>query len=181
MSTRTAVEGRRYVRDVPYEGDAVLLDAITSVPGASGGAVVALDGGLVGMVGPLLTGESTQTRVNFAVPVDRLYGFLHREDAGGSAETTASGGAPELGLRVFRLGGRRSPAYIGRVLPGSPAAKAGLRKDDLVVAVGAETVRNCGEYIEASRKLRPGREVQLTIKRGTEIKTVTVTVGAKAE
>jgi len=31
----------------------------------------------------------------------------------------------ELGIRLFNLGGRKSPAYIDRVLPGSAAAKAG--------------------------------------------------------
>ena len=52
----------------------------------------------------------------------------------------------DLGIRLFALGGRKAPAFIDRVIPGSPAATAGLKTDDLVVTIGGQVVRDAGEF-----------------------------------
>ena len=69
ISLRSSIEARLNQRDVAYKGPLVLIDAITSNPGASGGAVVTFDGDLVGMVGKLINSSETNTRLNYAVPV----------------------------------------------------------------------------------------------------------------
>ena len=173
VSLRTALDARRGTQDVPYDGDVLVIDAITSNPGAPGGAVVNVDGQLVGMIGKVLESASTNTRLNYAVPADLLRKFLE-----GAALVVKprrpKTGKPEIGIKLFTLSGRRAPAYVDRVVAESPAERAGIAKDDLVLSIGGETVRNVGDYLKAEAQLTTGQPVRLVIKRRNEVVTVTL-------
>lgn len=173
VSLRAELEARHRRQDVPYEGDLLLIDAITSNPGAPGGALVTADGRLAGMIGKIFRSPNTNTRINYAVPVDRLHAFVALPSAGGEREETP--GEPYLGIRLFTLSGKRAPAYVDRVDTGSPAADAGVHKDDLVLAVGSDAVRTCAQYEEAVADLVPGRAVTLLLKRGRRVLTLSLT------
>lgn len=178
ISARMPVDAKRKTQDVPYDGDLLLLDAITSNPGAAGGPVLTPDGRLVGMIGRVLESKSTNTRLNYAVPIDRLRPFVQGEPAPTNAApaVAASAGRPFLGFRLFLISGKDAPAYVDQVTPGSPAAKAGLQSDDLILAVNGEVVRSCGEYLAAEKKLAPGRAAQFSIKRQKAVLQVTIAV-----
>ena len=79
ISLRTSMEARLNERDVAYDGPLVLIDAITSNPGAGGGAVVTFDGKLVGMIGKLINSSETNTRLNYCVPASTLKKFVAGE------------------------------------------------------------------------------------------------------
>ena len=72
------------------------------------------------------------------------------------------------------------PARIGFVIPGEPAARAGLRNGDLVVRAGGDTVRSWSDLL---RKLwySPDRPVELTVVRGDSLVTMTVTPRAETD
>jgi len=178
ISARMPVDAKRNTQEVPYDGDLLLLDALTSNPGAPGGPVLTPDGQLVGMIGRVLESKSTNTRLNYAVPIDRLRPFVRGEMAPTNTATAvaAPAGRPFLGFRLFLVGGKHAPAYVDRVTPGSPAAKAGLRSDDLILAVNGAVVRNCGEYLAAEKNLVPGRDAQFSIKRKNAVLQVTIAV-----
>jgi len=180
VSLRAELEARHRTQDVPYEGDVLLVDAITSNPGAPGGALMTADGRLAGMLGKLFVSTSTNTRINYAVPVARLAEFVTARTAAGEAPETP-GGKPYLGIRLFTLSGKRAPAYVDRVEDGSPAAEAGVRKDDLILAVNRTPVRTCQACEEAFAELAPGRAVALLVKRGRTVLTLTVTPARKEE
>ena len=173
VSLRADLEARHRRQDVPYEGDVLLVDAITSNPGAPGGALVTADGRLAGMIGKIFRSPNTNTRINYAVPVERLHAFVTRPGGSDTRETTA--GRPYVGIHLFTLSGKRAPAYVDRVAAGSPAAAAGVQKDDLILAVGAKAVRTCEACSEALVALVPGRAVGLLLKRGRRILTVSIT------
>jgi serine protease Do len=176
VSLRTELETKRGVSDIPYRGDALLIDAITSNPGVPGGAVVDTQGKLVAMVGRILEGKDTQTRLNYAVPADQLARFLAGETFTEVADVKPVGDSkPELGIRLYRLGGAKSPCYIDRIVPGSPAEKAGLKPDDLVLSIGGETVRDIRGYDDALGSLRPGVETTLVVKRKQQLLNLTLT------
>ena len=79
------------------------------------------------------------------------------------------------GILLFDMGGRSSPpAYIDRVLPGSPAAKIGLRPDDMIVRIDRQTIRTCEEFRRALTGYRPGQSLEISYKRGTEVKRGTL-------
>jgi serine protease Do len=93
ISLRSTIEARLNERDVAYQGPLVLIDAITSNPGASGGAVVNTKGQLVGMIGKLINSSETNTRINYAVPNATLKQFVDDKiDQTDSAVATADGG-----------------------------------------------------------------------------------------
>jgi serine protease Do len=179
VSLRTELDAKRGTQDVPYQGDVLLIDAITSNPGAPGGALVTPSGELAGMIGKIIEGKSTNTRLNYAVPSDLLERFV----SGKLLEPTTTDEVPmpqtagepgELGIRIFALGGKRSPAFVDRVLPGSPAAQAGIRPDDLVVSIGPTTIKDVAQYKSDSAELHAGVPVVLVIKRGNKLLEITL-------
>jgi serine protease Do len=56
-------------------------------------------------------------------------------------------------------------ALVARVDPASPAEKAGLRKEDIIVAVDGQAVRDNGELVSAISNRRPGDDIQLSVLR----------------
>ena len=173
LGLRMKLDARRGFQDFPYEADVYLYDAITSNPGAAGGAVIAADGKIVGMIGTVIEARSTNTRLNYAVPADLLNAFV-RGDATQPMTAARPMAKPDLGIRLFSLGGRRSPAYIDRVQAGGPAASAGLKSDDLIVTVAGQTIRDVGEYERVLETLDVGKEVVIEVKRKNELLSVRV-------
>jgi S1-C subfamily serine protease len=187
---RAELDTRKRLQDFDVEGDVMLVDAITSNPGSPGGALMTVDGRLAGMIGKILESQSTGTRLNYAVPVDLLHRFVRgrpivTEEQDAVARTDEGSdiaeGEPFVGLRLFRLSGRRAPAYIDRVLPDSPAAAADLRKDDLIMAVDDQVIRNVGHYERIAETFRPGQNLNLIIKRDRQVLQRSVTVEAKPD
>lgn len=74
-----------------------------------------------------------------------------------------------LGLDLWR-----PPAVLGEVLPAGAAAKAGLHKGDVVLAIEGKPV---ADWIDLTEKVRaaPGRALRLEVRRGGELLQVTVT------
>jgi len=72
------------------------------------------------------------------------------------------------------------PARIGIVDPGRPAARAGLRPDDLVVRANGDTIRSWTELLYAIWN-SPGRSLRLDVQRRAEIVTVAVVPDSQVE
>jgi S1-C subfamily serine protease len=178
LSVRMPIDARRGFNDFPYQADAWLYDAITSNPGADGGAVVTAEGKLVGMIGRVIESKSTGTRLNYAVPADLLARFVAGEEPQPMV-AVRPGTKADLGIRLFALGGRRAPAYIDRVLPGGPAAAAGLKTDDLVVTIAGQVVRDASDFKRLTEALPIGQEVAIEVKRKNELLSVKVTPAAE--
>src|SRR5262249_36510725 len=60
----------------------------------------------------------------------------------------------------------RTPPYVEDVERNSPAAKAGLRPDDLIVYVDGEQVGNIKAFREIMSQAPPGNTVKLEVRRG---------------
>ena len=168
ISLRTTMEARLNRRDVAYKGKLILIDPITSNPGAGGGVIVTLQGKLVGMIGKIINSSDTNTRLNYAVPTSLLKRFVLNESV---PKISKVEDLPEveLGIRVFAHGGRTGPAYIDRIRRGTPAYRARLKSDDLIISIGGEKIGSVKEYERALRTLVVGQEVIIVVKRGVEL------------
>jgi serine protease Do len=176
ISLRTTMEARLTKRDVAYRGELVLIDAITSNPGASGGAVVTPNGELVGIVGKIINSSETNTRLNYAVPNSVLNKFVAgKASVPSKSQPVMEQQEVEFGVILFKLGGRNNPAYVDRVVRGSPAAKAKLKSDDMIVSIAGKKIGNLKDYAESLKSLRPEEEVLMMVKRGVEIMRVRIT------
>jgi uncharacterized protein (TIGR03067 family) len=65
---------------------------------------------------------------------------------------------------------------VGAVLDGSPAKKAGLMKDDVIVSVGGQPASELRAVVMACRQATPASELALRIRRGDKEQDVTVKV-----
>ncbi len=175
ISLRTWMEARLTRRDVAYQGELVVVDCITSNPGAGGGAIILPNGQLVGMVGRIIDSSETNTRLNYAVPNSKLWEFVHGESSDGKTEPMETSEKADLGIVIFRLGGKNNPAYIESVKRGAAAAGAALQPDDMIVSIGGQKVGNVKQYDEVLDTLRPNEEVILVIKRGKEFLRIPLT------
>lgn len=169
ISLRTSMEAWLNQRDVAYRGPLVVIDPITSNPGAAGGAVITLDGKLVGMIGKIIESSQTNTRLNYAVPTSVLSDFVNERGTTETVQATPDHPPADLGIVLFRHSGRDGPAYIDRVKRRSPAHRAGFRSDDLVISIGGQTIGNTRDYDKALERLVPGEEVIVVVKRGNEL------------
>jgi serine protease Do len=174
---RTTLEARRRAQDFPYNGPILLTDAIVSTPGSAGGALLDIHGTLVGLIGKEVESRRTNTWLNYALPVEEIAAFLAAAESGDREEAVTPPAATarvDLGIRLFDLGGRVRPAYVERVRPGSPAARAGVQADDLIVSLNGQPIATCEEYSQRLGALPAGRPVELLLKRGQQLLTVTI-------
>ncbi|MCG8585981.1 MAG: S1C family serine protease [Pirellulales bacterium] len=181
VSLRTMLDAKRGTQDIPYHGEVLLIDAITANPGAPGGAAVTADGQLAGMVGRRFESKTTGTALNYVVPSDALYSFVNDGGIDEPVVVDKPKATGDTGIRLFTLAGKRAPAYIERVKQGSSADQAGLRKDDLVLSVGGEIIRNVRHFQEIAKELPAGEEVIIIVKRGTRIVSAKMVPAAAGE
>ena len=175
FSTCTHLDATRRVKDFPYYGEVLVIDAVTSNPGAPGGALVNLDGEFLGMIGREVESNLTGTAFNYAVPRDVLYAFLreatdpqHRPPvAEAPADDTTDPVDP--GIRLARTGYLTVLPFVERVRRDSPAERAGIRKDDLILSVNGRAVPDVDTYDDRLHRLRPGEPIDLVVRRGRAI------------
>lgn len=66
-----------------------------------------------------------------------------------------------------------APTVLG-VRPETPAAKAGIKKEDVILSIDGEQVSSYPEVVNAFYLLKPGKETVFKILRGTEVKLLTI-------
>jgi S1-C subfamily serine protease len=156
-------------------GAAVQIDAELNY-GNAGGAVVDLDGKLLGIACNIT--ERAQwgqnSGVGFAVTWDRVEDLLPRLQDGLKSAVPPR---PYIGVRPAEGALDVKGAAIDEVIPGGPAAAAGLRDGDLILRIDDQTIRNWGDLVRAIRKRKVGDEVRITVDRLGEKKVFRVTIG----
>jgi C-terminal processing protease CtpA/Prc len=68
-------------------------------------------------------------------------------------------------------------ALVGKVLTDSPAAKAGLKQNDVITEINGQRVEGTAQFRRMIHEIPAGRSVQLTVWRDGRSQTVTATVG----
>ena len=163
---------------MPYRGDVYILDCTTNNPGSPGGAVVDWRGRLVGMLGKELRASGSGIWLNYAIPSESLAeGYTAIISGTASSSAVASAGEPggagfdpaTLGLVLVPDLLDRTPPFIETVAADSPAARAGLRPDDLVIAVGGRAVASRAALQQALSALAAGDVVRLSVVRSGAI------------
>jgi serine protease Do len=173
--------GLRYrLQDVDYDGELWITDASNN-PGHGGGGLFTVAGRWIGLNAKLATSRETNADISPAIPVADLVPYIERWTLGkvvATEEVAMNGAPPHHGIKLFDHGGGQTspPAYVERVEAGSPAAKAGLKTDDLIVRIDEHAIRTCRRFGEVIAKLKPGATVAVTYKRGTKVAKTDLTL-----
>jgi serine protease Do len=160
--------------------DMIQTDASIN-PGNSGGPLLNSKGEVVGINTLIVTGGMSQSAgVGFAVPINvakailpqlRDKGKVVRGWLGVQIESLRADVA-----RSYKLKDSKG-AVISDVTADSPAEKAGLKPEDVVIAVDGHPVENNNDLSSYVAARAPGTTVSLKLLRGGAEKTVTVTLG----
>jgi S1-C subfamily serine protease len=144
--------------------DVIQTDAALN-PGNSGGALV--DGGcrVVG-INTAVAGVGLGLAVPINATTRRIVSALMRDGRVRRAWIGIAGGARPLPPRVAAMLGRDRGVEVVEVIPGSPAASAGLRAEDLIVGVDGVPVRGVDDLQRLMTGERIGVPVDLELVRG---------------
>jgi Do/DeqQ family serine protease len=163
------------VGDGSYE-DFLQTDAPIN-QGNSGGALVNLQGELVGINAQILSPSGGNIGLGFAIPsamartvADQLRtdGVVHRSKLGVTVQPVTSELASGLGLAEAR------GALVSDIEPGSPADRAGLKQGDVIVALNGQRVTDANALRNQIATTRPNTMVSLELLRGGKTESTSV-------
>jgi serine protease Do len=170
---------------MPFQGQVYVLDAMTNNPGAAGGALTNMRGELLGMLGKELRNSRNNTWLNFALPAQELAPAVAAIESGQApAEASATNKkaanpltAGDLGVVLLPNVLERTPPFVDTVRPNTPAAKAGLHPDDLVLFVNNQLVQSCKDFNMEFERLDRDEAVKLVVMRNGQLTEVTLKPG----
>jgi len=169
-------------------GDEVVTNAIqTSAainPGNSGGALVNGKGELIGInssiasLGQSQGSQSGNIGIGFAIPVKEAKSIADQLIKTGKAEH-AFLGVSTRDTVVADGSAKRAGAQVASVSSGTPAANAGIKNGDVIIAVDGQRVDSATALVAQIREMTAGDKTSLTIIRDGSRQDVSVTLAVK--
>jgi putative serine protease PepD len=150
-------------------------------PGNSGGALVNLNSEVIGIptlvaVNPVVGG--TAPGIGFAIPSDTATDLVGQMITHGRVVNSRRAALGVAVTTITDLSGKPIGVGISGVVPGGPAANAGLRDGDVIIKVGDQPVVTAQQLQEVLAMRKPNENVQITfIRPPGGATTVTVTLG----
>ena len=166
------IQGRRYAR---------LLQTDAAInQGNSGGPLLNIKGEIIGVNSAIFSPSGAFAGMGFAIPAaeaKRAYDdFLGLKPA-------RRGWLGATLLKVDQYAASRfgvpAGALLDRVVPGSPAAKAGLKRGDIVTSFDGEEVADDSDLLSFIYSRKPGDRAEIGYYRGGAEKKARVTLGAQ--
>jgi len=155
--------------------------------GNSGGPILNLRGEVIGINTAIASGAQN---IGFAIPINQVKRAIQSVKDTGSIKTTY------LGVRYTMVTKKIAedqelPAEYGAlirgsetgpaILPGSPAERAGIEAEDIILKINGEELSEELSLVSAIQKYGPGETVSLTIQRGEELLELRVTLEERPE
>lgn len=170
------LEARRGAYEAVYRGDVYILDCTTNNPGSAGGALVDWEGRLIGMLGKELRATTSGVWLNYALPAAEVARGCREILEGGESNTTANAVTAEASFDPALMGVvfvpdllDKTPPFIESARPDSAAARAGLRPDDLLVAINGRAVISRQAVQQSLARLAEGDPVRFTVVRSGQV------------
>ncbi len=172
------------VTDRPIQG-VIQTDAAIN-PGNSGGPLLDSSGRLIGMNTAIVSPSGAYAGIGFAVPIDTINRIVPQLIKSGRVNK------PGLGIRLVESNALRLNGVVGAIIasvvPGSPAARAGLTPltrnsggkieiGDVIIAIEEAPVEVGDDLLRVLDQYAPGDTITLRVVRGGEERDVKVELG----
>ena len=168
-----SAKGRSQLGLSEYE-DFIQTDASIN-PGNSGGPLIDVTGKVVGVNTAIFSRSGGNMGIGFAIPIDLARhimtalideGVVHRGFLGVSIQDVTAELAQALGIEAG------AGVLVSDVQADSPAAQAGIRSGDLIVAFDGQPVRSVNELRVRVADVKPGSQTPVTVLRdGQQVAT----------
>jgi serine protease Do len=176
---------------VSFTGRSLRLEETSSVemiqtdaainPGNSGGPLLNTSGQVIGINTLIFTqGVAQSSGVGFAVPINVAKGILAQLKTKGSVTRGWLGVSIEdMSEDLAQTYGFKEAkgAVVGQLTLGSPAEKAGLQPEDVILAVDDKEIHESSDLVSYVSSRAPGTSVRLRVFRGGSEKTLSATLG----
>ena len=148
--------------------------------GNSGGPLINMNGQVIGINTAVATGgmSSSANNIGFAIgvaEVQRVNRILHEIADGGTRRQGF------LGISLGRRDDGGAGAVIGEVTSGSPADKAGVRENDIVLSINDQPIIGDEALVAIIRDSAPGETITIVVERDGKKVTLTATLVARSE
>jgi serine protease Do len=162
----------------PYD-DFIQIDAPVN-KGNSGGPTFDVDGNVIGVNTAIFSPSGGSVGIAFAIPSETVKtvvaqlkdkGQVTRGWIGVQIQPVTADIADSLGLK------RAEGALVAEPQEGSPAAKAGIKSGDVIVAVNGEPVRDARTLARRISSMAPGTSVKLSVYRGSREEQLSLVLG----
>jgi serine protease Do len=146
-------------------------------PGNSGGALVSVNGELIGINAAIKSPTGSFTGYSFAIPSNIVkkvvgdlleYGVVQRAFIGVNIRNIDDQLREEVDVPIS------SGAYVAGLTDGGAAKDAGIEEGDVIIGVGELSVNNVAELQEQIGRFKPGDEVNVVVNRDGVEKTIPV-------
>jgi serine protease Do len=172
-----SAEGRD-IGDGPYDRF-IQIDAPIN-RGNSGGPAFNMQGEVVGMNTAIYSPSGGSVGIGFAIPASTVStvstalehgGVIPRGYLGVEVQAVTQDIAENMGLKSA------AGALVDKVMPGTPAAEAGLKYGDIITKVNGKSVADASDLTLQVGELKPGAKVELTYMRDGSEKIAQATLG----
>jgi serine protease Do len=156
-------------------------------PGSSGGPLIDMTGEVIGINTAIASHNGSNSGVAFSIPSNLVRRVMNQLLQQGAVSRGYLGmqlaltfeAKEALNLGLDRVQG----ALVEKVYPGTPAATAGLKQNDVIMQVESVSIRNENHLINLISNLNPGQRVRMQIWRERAMTSADAVVGdwAKAQ
>ncbi len=176
-----SAKGRSDIGVARFE-DFIQTDAAINF-GNSGGPLLNLDGRAVG-INTAIIGPGGNVGIGLAIPINMAKAIYEQLKENGKVVRGYLGvrlDDLDSGVGEFYGAANDKGAMVVEVIEGSPADKAGVETDDIILELQGESVTGANELVNRVAMYKPGTDIELTVLRDGKRKTVTVALGTRPD
>jgi serine protease Do len=151
-------------------------------PGNSGGPLLNIRGEVIGINTAIASRSGGYQGIGFALPINTaaaVYNDIIKTGkvTRGSIGIRFSSADTEQGRSLLKSYGVSEGAFVQQVAPGGPAEKAGLKAEDVIVAINGKPVRTSGDLVNTVTTTPIGKTLDVTAVRNGKHQDFKVVVG----
>ncbi len=159
-----------------YQGKVYVLDVMTNNPGAAGGALIDIQGRLIGILGKEIRDEQAGIWLNYALPLDVVQASMDRILKGNTSadlESIKTVDKPhrlaDLGLTLIPDVLAKTPAFVDQIRKGSIADRSGIQTNDLILLTNEQRIDSRKSFERVLSTLNRADSFELLVQRGQEL------------